>query len=282
MKTNLPIFKIRCSAINRIMAGEIGLTATQEEKLSDLLSRQNGTHPKGLKLTEKMEVELAELQYKKLNPELPEGAKTYCKEWVGYMIDGRRKEVKSKYIDKGNIVEEDSFTIMSVQLGLGMVYKNEERRSNAFLEGECDVASKGVIYDNKASWEYGNFPMWETENQNKGYEQQLQGYMELWDVDKAVLCYTLVDCPESLVANEIRPWLSDDEKQRIVNELVYTREYFEALKSKFFPNAKPLNFIEIPEKRRVKTFSFERDREFIKKVEERVKLCRKYIQTLIS
>lgn len=278
----LPKFKIRCSAIHRIKAGSIGLTDAQNELLNDYISRSRGEHPKGLTLKGKMGEKLAELIHKRDFPELPETAKSYCKEWLGFMVDGRKKDVKSKYIDKGNIVEEDSFTMMAVQLGLGMVYKNEERRSNDFMEGECDLISKGVIYDNKASWEYGNFPMWETENPNKGYEYQLQGYMELWDVDKAVLCYTLVDCPESLIANEMKPWLSDDEKQKIVNELVYTKDYFDYIKSKFFPNAKPFNFIDIPEERRVKTFSFDRDRDFIKEVEKRVEMCRDYIESLIK
>ena len=278
----LPQFKIRCSALSKIMSGTIGLTDTQKATLSDLESRENGTHPKGLKLTARMEVELAELQYKRLYPELPQGSKTYCEEYLGWLIDGRMKAIQSKYIEKGNSVEEDSFTLMAVQLGLGMIFKNEERKSNGWMEGECDIDHNGIIYDNKASWEYGTFPMWKKENPNIGYEHQLQGYMELWDREEAILCYTLVDCPEYLLANEMKHWLSDDERQKIAKELIFTRDYWDAMKSKYFSSAKKNEFIEIPEKRRVKTFKFKRDREFIKEAKFRTSLCQKYIESLLS
>lgn len=284
MKTKIPQFKIRCSSINRIMAGEIGLTPAQEEKLSDLLSRQGGTHPKGLKLTEKMESELAELQYKKLNPELPEGAKTYCKQWLKETMYKRREQSKSKYIDKGNATEEDGFTAMSIQLGLGMVYKNEEFRENDFMMGTCDLdlPKMDAVFDNKSSWSLDTFPMFETKCPNADYIAQIQGYMCLWKRSRGAVVYTLNDIDIDQLEHLMKPWQTDDEKQEIAINLIYTKKAWEEAKARYFPAAKDLDFVEIPEKDRVKAFWFDYDPEFIAKVEERVKLCRKYIQTLIS
>lgn len=280
----LPQFKIRCSAINRIMAGEIGLTPTQEEKLSDLLSRQDGTHPKGLKLTEKMEVELAELQYKKMNPELPEGAKSYCKQWVKETLYNRREQVKSKYITKGHDTEEDGFTAVCVQLALGMVYKNEEKRENDFLMGTCDLdlPKMDAVFDNKSSWSLDTFPMFETKCPNADYIAQIQGYMCLWNRSRGAVVYTLNDIDIDQLGHLMKPWQTDDEKQEIAVNLIYTNDAWVAAKARYFPAAKEINFVEIPEADRVKPFWFDYDPGFIAKVEERVKLCREYIQTLIK
>lgn len=280
----LPQFKIRCSAINRIMAGEIGLSTSQQGRLNDYQQREAGTHPKGLKLTAKMEVDMAELQYKQLNPELPEGAKTYCKQWIKETLYKRREQVKSKYISKGNDTEESGFTAMAVQLKLGMVYKNVCFKENDFMMGTCDLDHEPLdtVFDNKSSWSLDQFPMFETEIPSKDNEAQIQGYMHLWKRKRGAVVYTLNDIDIDQLGRFMKPWLSDDEKQEEALNLIYTRKAWDAAKSMYFPSAKEIDFIEIPEADRVKPFYFDYDPSFIADVQERVKLCRKYIQTLIN
>src|SRR5690606_13029349 len=157
--------------------------------------REAGIHPKGLKLTENMEKELAELQYKKLNPELPEGLKSYCKSWIKQTLYGRSEQVKSKYITKGNLTEESGFTEMAVNLKLGFVRKNEEFKQDEFMMGTCDLFSDGIVYDNKSSWSLDQFPMFETECPSKDYEAQIQVYCHLWGAKKGAVVYTLNDIP---------------------------------------------------------------------------------------
>jgi hypothetical protein len=280
----LPQFKIRCSAIHKIMAGEVGLTPTQQERLNDYQQREAGTHPKGLKLTAKMEVDMAELQYKQLNPELPEGAKTYCKQWIKETLYKRREQVKSKYISKGNDTEEEGFTMMAVNLKLGFVQKNEEFRQDDFIMGACDLdhEASDTVFDNKSSWSLDQFPMFETEIPSKDYEAQIQGYCHLWKRKRGAVVYTLNDIPIDQLGYLMKPWLSDDEKQEEALNLIYTRKAWDAAKSRYFPNAGEVDFIEIPEKDRVKPFYFDYDPAFIEDVQERVKLCRKFIQNLLD
>lgn len=280
---NLPEFKIRCSAINLIMAGTIGLTETQKATLQDLELRANGTHPKGLKLTDNMRNQISELTYKRDNPELPEGAKTYCKEWVKQTLYGRREQVKSKYIDKGHATEEEGFTAMAVQLKLGMVHKNEEFKKDEFMMGTCDldVPSMDMVFDNKSSWSLDQFPMFESDLPNKDYEAQIQGYMHLWGRKKGAVVYTLNDIDLDQLSHLMKPWNSDNENRDIALNLIYTSEVWSKAKERFFPNADEIDFIEIPEKDRVKPFYFIYDPDFIESVQYRVKLCREYIKTLI-
>lgn len=276
-------FRIRCSAISKIMAGDIGLTSIQEETLKDLELRRDGKHPKGLKLTDKMMEQLAELNHKKNNPELPQGAKTYCKQWLKEQLYKRRKNVSSWQIEKGHATEQDGFTRMTLNLGLGMVYSNTEFRENDFLMGTCDLdhAPNDTVYDNKSSSDYDTFPLFEEVIPNKDYEDQIQGYCELWDRSNGSVVYTLNDMPIEMIRKMFnKPWLSDNEKQEQVIQHVYTLDYWNEVKEEFFPNADEVDFVEIPESQRVKEFKFKRDRPFIEKVRQRVELCQKYIDHL--
>jgi len=119
-------FKIRCHAIGKIMAGEIGLTEIQNSKLSELESRANGV---GKPLTQNMESELAKLINKRDNPELPEGAKSYCKEWLIKHKFKRNKEFKNAVIEKGLACEQDAIELLSLVHGEDYI-KNEDYFNN--------------------------------------------------------------------------------------------------------------------------------------------------------
>ena len=52
-------------------------------------------------------------------------------------------------------------------------------------------------------------------------------------------------------------------------------------KESLFPNAKSINFIEIPREKRIKVFSFEYDVEKIELIKERVETANKYIKEIL-
>lgn len=271
-------FKARCSSLNDILF-DVGLTAKQSEELQKLLDRESGN---GKPLTDNQKEKLKELIAKRdAKPELSTGAKTYCKKWLKNKLYGRREEIKSKYIRKGNKCEEDGFTLMALHVIKDMVYKNTERRSNEWLEGECDLYHNNIVYDNKASWSLETFPMFDFEVTNDEYAKQLNGYAWLWDAEKAVLCYTLIDTPDEEIEQAIK-WVSDhDERYKIVERMVYTKDNFERLKSLHFDNATRNTFIEIPEEERVVKFDIDIDLSMREKLKTNVELCREYIYELL-
>ena len=126
------------------------------------------------------------------------------------------------------------------------------------------------------------FPMFDEVNPNEEYEWQMQGYMELYGVDYAKLCYTLSDCDELTLGRQWPYMCTPDEKQRITLNLVYTKKEFDRLKTAFFPNTKDIKFVEIPEWARIKVFAFEKDETKINAIKERVDLCQKYINKLLT
>lgn len=270
-------FKIRCSAIIDIM-GEMGLTEKQETELNELTNRLNGI---GKDLTENQKAKQKELFEKSKNRELPEGAKTYCKKWLKNFLYGRYSDINSKYIRKGNSTEEDGFTLMATELNLGMVYKNTERKSNEWIEGECDLHIPENVFDNKASYSLDTFPMFETVFDRR-YWMQLQGYGELWKVPNLNLCYTLNDDTDIEVERACK-WIEDhNERYKIAERMIFTKEHFEHCMQSIFPDATLKTFIPIPDEERIKHFKFQYDANFIEKVKDRVLLCREYIITLLT
>ena len=261
MKIEIKKFKIRASAASKIMTdGKFsgGLTEKQAEKLADLKARP--------KPTPKQYEEIATLEEKRDKPpELSAGAKTYCKTWLKEQLYSRRKEVKSKYIDKGNEGEDDAIDFLN-KIHLEDYAKNEDFFENEWMQGTPDIIAN-ITRDTKCSWDESSFPLFEDFCDNDYYWQGLV-YMELTDKPKHSVDYCLIDTPNHLIEREIK--FAGYTSTKSESEL---REYF----------YKKMRFTDITNlKLRVKSFSFNRDNEKIEKLEQRVEMCRKYIKTLIE
>lgn len=222
-------FKIRCSAINDIMA---------EPKLK----------------TETLSV----------------GAKTYCENWLKSKIYNREKTFTSKYTDKGNECEIQSMALIEEYLfevdkiDLGFLVKNAISKENDFLKGTCDIQTDDLVIDIKNSWDCFSFPLFD-DKINKDYEAQLQGYMELYDKETAYLIYTLVDTPARFLEK-------DAYYACYVNGMSYEETLNDFVKNHSYQN--------LPIEKRVKKYVIERDRDFMKKVNNKVLGCREYINSL--
>lgn len=212
---------------------------------------------------------------------ISQSAKTYCKKWLKQQLFGRYEVINTKYTSKGIETEEDALNVLVRVLKLGMVYKNEERKNNKWITGECDFIYNDVIYDNKSSYSLDTFPMFEDKLDPK-YYAQMQGYIDLWNLDKAKVCYTLVDTPLEILKKELR-WIEDDnEKQQKAINHVFTEKYWLEVKKSLFPNAENINFVSIEDTKRVKVFEVERNNDFINNIHIKVELCREYIKSLIK
>ena len=207
---------------------------------------------------------------------------TYLEAWLKESMYKRRAEIKSKYLDKGNISEEDGFTLMALQLDLGMVYKNQELFENEFLKGTPDLIVNGVVYDNKCSWSLDTFPMFEKEVPNKDYYWQLQSYMELTGALSAVLAYTLIDADISLIKQAVKYESEPNKIYRTICNMTYTKSVFEDYVKEFCPTATLDSFVEIPDHDRIRTFNIEKDQKAIGLIYERVIESRNYINSLLN
>ena len=174
---------------------------------------------------------------------LSQTCKTYLQEWYKEQIYGVKKEIKSKYLEKGLMLEDTAIEFYSIAKDIDFMIKNLDYFSDDFLQGTPDCMHDGIVYDFKTSWDCYTFPLFD-ETPDKGYWMQLQVYMALTGLKKARLVYTLQNTPDFL-------------------------EYGE-----------PKNYDDIDLKYRIKEFEFDYDPQFIESVKERVIECRNYLKSI--
>ena len=176
---------------------------------------------------------------------LSKTTKGYIQEWLACEIYGVRKQIKSKYLDKGNRVEDEAINYASEELGWLFATKNDEYFEDDYFCGTPDVILEDTIVDIKSSWDCFSFPLFEDKINSKDYFYQLQVYMHLTGKRKAQLCYVLMNTPSDIAYGNT--------------------EDYSNLHSKY----------------RIKTFDIDYDPEVIHSLQEKVITSRKYIKELI-
>jgi hypothetical protein len=230
-------FKIRASQASKLM-GRIGLTDIQEAKLIELTDRNNGI---GKPLTDKMKIELSGLEKIKSNPELPETAISYLKEWYSESRTGVNKEINNKQINKGNYCENEAISVIAERLDFGFLKKNTKFFEDNFFCGTPDILKENTVIDAKCSWDYVTFLDSVTSDINYSYWCQLQVYMHLTGKKNASLCYVLLNTPSEV---------------NYGNEVIWSH---------------------IPINERFYSIHFEYDSSFITELEKRVIMARKWL-----
>lgn len=200
---------------------------------------------------------------------ISETTKTYIEEWMIEEMFGVRKEISSKYLDKGLQLEDQAILEYNKLFGVSCI-KNDEWFEDDFVTGTPDIIIPELnkIVDIKCSYSPFTFPMFEKELPNKLYMYQLQAYMRLTGCDNAEIAYFLLSTPEDIILREAKSimykeQLGDDFLDVVIEEV---REAH--------------NFDHIPICDRVKIFKVDRDDDIINDIEVRVSNCREYIKSL--
>ena len=186
--------------------------------------------------------------------------KSYCQDWLKEQIYGRKKEISSKYTDKGNKVEQESLNYVAENLGYDKLIKNEKSFENDFLTGTPDAILTDHLIDVKNSWDCYTFPLFFDAIPNKGYYYQAQGYMALTRLDNYKLIYTLMDTPDDLIKREYKFSNSD-------NYDLFSQHY---------------KYSHVDSRYRIKVFNIKRDDFVIESIYKRVLDCREYIKLQLN
>jgi len=176
--------------------------------------------------------------------ELSKTAQSYCEQWMKEQIYGTRKEIYSKYMEKGIQMEDEAISMVETNYEYPFLFKNEKYFENDFMTGTPDIILPDMIRDTKCSWDCFSFPLFDTEL-DKGYYWQMQGYMGLTDRPSASVDYCLLNTPEDL--------------------------------DKF-----ALDYSECEMKYRVKSFAVEYDADAVQRIYNRVEDCRDYIKSKLG
>jgi hypothetical protein len=180
---------------------------------------------------------------------------SYLDTWMKEQIYNRKKIIESKYFDKGSGVEIKSINYISEQLGLGMVFKNEEYFENDYMTGCPDLVLPDEVIEVKNSFDCFTFPLFEFEPPDKNNEWQVLVYMALTGRKKARIIYSLMDTPFDIVERQMN-WNEESDHERIVKYHEYSH---------------------LDAKLRIKSFDVTYDPVKIDAIKDRVSQCRKYI-----
>jgi hypothetical protein len=176
---------------------------------------------------------------------LSQTTKSYLEEWVKEQIYGIKKQINSKYLQKGLALEDQAIEFYSVAMDKDFMIKNLDHFEDDFFTGTPDCMHEGIVYDFKTSWDCFTFPLFDQEP-DMGYYYQLQVYMHLTGLRKAKLVYTLQDTPDYLTHEE------------------------------------PVSYAHVDNSYRVKEFEIEYDPMVIETAKARIQECRDYVKELLS
>lgn len=205
---------------------------------------------------------------------IAETTKTYLTEVYINKRFGIEKEIESKYITKGLMVEEDSITLYS-KFTRSIYFKNEERIENEYITGTPDLyegeslKTATIIHDVKSSWDIFTFFGTNGKKLNKDYYWQMQSYMALTGATTSFLGYCLIDTPETIINDEKRKlqW-----KMAVIDDL--NPDYVKACE---LMDAR-MKYDNIPLEERVIRIEIKRNEEDIQAIYDKVKLCREYLK----
>ena len=216
----------------------------------------------------KMNIKIRSSQVSKIMPGVRKswlkGTEDYLRELYISKKYGREREISSKYMSKGTIVEDHSMELLSL-LESKFYVKNEENFENDWITGTPDIIEP-ELRDIKSSWDIFTFHKTLAEGITDDNFWQAQSYMDLTGSDICYIDYCLVDTPEQLVEYEKRKIIYDAQ----TDDPEWYRRKCKTIEKK-------MKYNDIPMEERKKTFEVKRDEEKINLIHERVELCREWV-----
>lgn len=191
---------------------------------------------------------------------------------------GRKKDISSKYIEKGLAVEEDSITLYS-RVRKVFFKKNAEQIKNDFFIGTPDLyigeslQSAKTIIDIKSSWDIHTFFNVFVSPINSDYYWQGQAYMDLTGADTFKLAYCLVNTPETLI---------NDAKRKLMYNMGAIDDQLPEVVEALAALEKEMVFDDIPKEERWIEFTIPRNDEDIQAAKDKIKYCRAFLNTIAN
>jgi hypothetical protein len=216
------------------------------------------------------------------------GEKEAIKTYINTKYD-RFEPITSKYLEKGNEGEQTAIEMFNRLQNTDLV-KNEQRVSNEFFTGECDLLGSDLVTDIKCSWSLQTF--FESKFYgDKDYEYQLRTYMDLFSCKNSAVAYCLIDMPDMMLLSELERKsfkyggdLPDHIAIRIVVNSMYDIDNFHRFLEMAPIDLKRVQkqidkFVHIPESERLAVFNFSHDDKKLTQMQNRVIEARQFLKT---
>lgn len=186
---------------------------------------------------------------------------------------GRKKDLVTKQMEKGTMVEGDSITLFSTLEGK-LYYKNDVELENEWFTGHPDIFSGETIQnaeevnDIKSSWELDTFTPKLIEKLDAGYEAQLNVYYSLTGAKYGHLVYCLVSAPMNMVL---------EAQKRLLYSMDVISEESPDFQKAAAEVERMMVFDDIPPQERVIKIPVPRNDELIQKMKDKVPILRQWL-----
>lgn len=195
-------------------------------------------------------------------------AKSHLIEVYAHKMYDFKKELDNKFIKKGNAVEAEAISELSMILRRPLE-KNEEIFYNETLIGTPDVVYGGLCFDVKSSYDWITFLSNVPDDLDSTYYAQMQGYLNLLGLQKGYIVYVLLDTP---------PEELEKQKYYLFNKGSYISEESPEFLKLWAEKEKNLIFSNTPIEQRVLFFPVEADHDFIYQAQRKVEKARQFLE----
>lgn len=203
---------------------------------------------------------------------LSETTKSYLMECYVAEVFQRRQDITSKFLEKGNMVEENAIDLYSL-IKSDFFRKNEEKLENDFICGTPDIIHENeegkLIIDIKSSFDIYTFAK-SMKAENKMYYWQVLSYMALTGAKKATIAYCLVDTPDNIIEREIKKALYQSGISENSDGFI---DYANEMRAFY-------KYADIPKEKRVFERTYDFNQEDIDKLYQRIIECRTYLNNI--
>lgn len=190
--------------------------------------------------------------------------------WSVYNKKTAQKGDAMSFLKKGTDMEAEAVELLS-HIDNHQYSLSTDTIENDYLVGRCDVLcrEKDLIIDTKISWNVNSFLKARTTPLTSKHWHQVQGYMELYDVNQAEVVFLLLNTPPELIERE---------KIKLINKFMIgeiDREKYEVdmdnIESAF-------TYSNIPVKRRYFKYQIKREPQIFDTVYKKVDKARIWIK----
>lgn len=190
--------------------------------------------------------------------------------WKVYNKKVAQKGDALSFLKKGTDMEGEAVELLS-KIDRQSYQLITETTENDYLVGRCDIfcPEKDKVIDTKISWNVNAFLKARTTPISSKYWHQMQGYLELYNVNEAEVVFLLLNTPPELIERE---------KVKLLNRFMIgeiDREKYE-LDMENIESA--FTYSNLPMKRRYFRFKIKREPQIFEKVYKKVQKARLWLQ----
>lgn len=202
-KNNFSDFKVWCTELHSLFTIPQGAKpkATEIKKYERLV---NSEKEKTQEEIEYINTVSKKLEYLKTEP-LSKTTISALMRQYGWKIYNKKVAANGSdpllFLKKGTDMEEEAAELLS-KIDKVKYTREVETRENTHIIGRCDIFNPGKIIDTKISWNVNAFLKARTTPLSKRHWYQMQGYMELYDVNQAEVVFLLLNTPPELIERE--------------------------------------------------------------------------------